>query len=297
MFRKIAISCAVLSLVLVGCDKPKDQNEEVHMAMPRATNAAPQMMGDYAPYIPPPDIVVQTDAPARSNALFSLQHNLALAMARDAVPARFAVARDACLKDKALQCVLTSASLTAADTVSANLQVALPHEKVAVFEKILMKRLPQDGDSPVEVTSRTTSVENQTTAAADEDRELTQAKAYRDQLEALSKRSNLSVDEVLKIHAALTQAQEAVNTAEAAKRATDSKIVLERMTISLEARAIPVQTSAFDGFWTNAHDVFMASLAEMLLRLVNVLPWLPLATVVAWLVARFMRRWRRVTTG
>ncbi len=287
MLRKITITSAVLALVLAGCDKPKDENE-VHLQMPQPTNAAPMMMAP-PPFVPPPDIIIGANG---RNALFSLQHDLTLSMPHDSVAARFAAARDACLKDKALSCTLTSASLTASKAVSAQLEVALPHDKVAVFEKRLTKRLPQDGNGKVEITSRSTSAENQTQAAADIDRQLTQAKAYRDQLEALAKRSSLTVDEVLKIHEALTEAQSAVDSAEAAKRASDSKIVLERMNISFEEAVVPLERSAFDNFWTNAHDVFMASVADMLLRLVNVLPWLPIALLLAWLAARFVGRVR-----
>lgn len=289
--RTTLVALAVLALVLAGCDKPSAEHE-VELEMPRPTNAV--MMAPPPPFVPPPEIIIGGRSP---NALFSLQHDLTLAMPHDAVAARFAAARDACLKDKALSCVLTSASLTIERRVSARLSVALPHEKVALFEKRLMARLPQDGSGAAEVTSRSTSTENETAAAADIDRQLAQAKAYRDQLEELAKRPNLTVDEVIKIHSELKEAQDAVDTAEAAKRASDSKIVLERMNISLEEAVVPVATSPFDGFWKNARDVFTASVADMALRLVNVLPWLPLALLLAWLAARFMGRVRVVRTA
>jgi hypothetical protein len=286
MMRRTFVVLAALALVLAGCDKPSDTDKEVHMQMPEPTNA---LMAPPPPFVPPPDIVVHTNAP---NALFSLQHDLTLAMPRDAVAARFAAARDACLKDKTLQCTLTSASLTVETAVSARLSVALPHDRVAVFEKRLMARLPQDGNGKVDVISRSTSLENETQAAADADRELAQAKAYRDQLEELAKRSNLTVDEVIKVHTELTTAQEAVDTAEAAKRASDSNIVLERMNISLDEAAVPTETSPFATFWKDAADVLSASTAAMLLHVVNALPWLPIALLLAWLVARLFGRVR-----
>jgi hypothetical protein len=286
MLRKIAISSVVLAFVLAGCDKPSSNDEnEVHMAMPTASNA--NLQAPPPPFVPPPDIIIQTNSP---NALFSLQHDLTVAMPHDSVATRFQAARDACLKDKSLHCTLASASLTITTSVSGQLQIALPHDQVAVFEKRLLKHLPQDGRGRAEITSRSTSTENQTAASADIDRQMVQAKAYRDQLEQLAKRPNLTVEEVLKIHEALTEAQSAVDTAEAAKRASDSNIVLERMNISFEEAKVPVERSPFAKFWKNAHDVFMASVADMLLRIVNVLPWLPIALVLAWLVARFTGR-------
>jgi putative ubiquitin-RnfH superfamily antitoxin RatB of RatAB toxin-antitoxin module len=231
---------------------------------------------------------------ANSNALFSLQHDLTVTMPHNSVAVRFQAARDACLKDRSLQCTLTSASLTVSAAVEAELQVALPHDKVGIFEKRLLTRLPQDGNGRVEITSSSTSTENQTQSAADIDRELAQAVAYRDSLEALAKRPNLTVDEVIKIHSELVQAQTAVDSAEAAKRASSTNIGLERMDITLqEAAPPPVAPSPFANFWKNAYAVLAASTADMLLSVINALPWLPIVFVGLWLVYRTLRR-RRV---
>ena len=288
LLRRIGIVCAALALVLAGCDKPSSSENEIRLDMPRP-NAPAELMA--APsYAPVPDIVIQTKS---ANALVSFRHNLTLTMPRDGVAARFQAARDACLKDKTLSCVLTSASFTASDTVSAQLSVALPHDKVALFEKRLMKPLPQDGNGKVAVTSRSTSTENETQTAADVDRELAQAKTYRDQLEELAKRPNLTVDEVIKIHSELKEAQDAVDSAEAAKRASDSNIVLETMNISLNEEALPpVETSAFADFWKNAGSVLASSTATMLLHVVNAVPWIPVILLLALLVARVTGRIR-----
>jgi len=291
MLRKIVIA-AMAVMLLAGCEKEDEKdNNIVHMKMPVPTNMI-EPGADHTPpppFVPPPDIVIQTDAP---NALFSLKHDLTVEMARDAVTARFAAARDACLKDKALHCVLTSASLTTGDAVRGELQVALPHEQVAAFEKRLMKPLKQDGDRGPDITSRSTTVENETARVADVERQLKQAIVYRDKLEDLAKRPNLTVEEVLKIHEALSEAQTAVENALAAERAAEGDVRLEKMDITLEERPVVTDTGAFDGFWTNAGDIFMASLAAMLLRIVNALPWLPLALVLTWLAARFVKRLR-----
>jgi hypothetical protein len=284
--RKLFVCVAALML-LAACGKSDDQDKEVHMAMPPPVNT---VVGMPAAFAPPPDMVVETRSP---NVFFSLRHALTLTMAHDAVAARYQAARDACLKDKTLNCTLVAASFSSSLSVNAVLQVALPHDKVAEFEKRLLKPLPQDGNGKVEVTTRNTTTENQTEAAGDTERQLAQATAYRDSLEQLAKRPNLTVDEVLKIHHALDEAQSAVETAMAAKRATQSSIRLEQMDITFEEELLQPKTSAFDGFWQNAHDVLMSSTAVMLLRLVNALPWLPLALLLAWIVARFVGRVRR----
>jgi hypothetical protein len=288
MRRRILVA-AVAALVIAGCGKSDEQDKEVQLAMPTSYAGVNKPMIPPPAFVPPPDIVVQTDAP---NALFSLKHSLTVAMAHDAVAPRYQAARDACLKDKALKCVLTSASLTTGLTVRGELQVALPHEQVAAFEMRLMHPMREDGGAKPDITSRATSVENQTQRVADTERQLSQAVAYRDKLEELSKRANLTVEEALKLHEALTEAQTAVENATAAKRAAQSDVRLEQVDVTLEERVVPVETSALAGFWKNAGRVFMASLAEMLLRIVNALPWLPLALALAWVAARLVKRLR-----
>jgi len=281
------VCCA--ALLLVACGKSDDK--ETTLSFPRPNAAPPQeLQSPPPPFVAPPAFEISSN---KSNVLFSQAHDLTVTMPHDSVAVRFATARDACLTDKLLQCTLTSASLTVNTTVGARLQVALPHDKVAIFERRLLQRLPQDGNGKVEVTSRSTSVENQTQSAGDIDRQLAQALAYRNSLEELAKRPNLTVDEVIKIHSELAEAQEAVDSAEAAKRASDSNIVLEQMNVSLEEVLLPpVAGSPFADFWRNASDVLADSTVDMLLRVVNALPWLPVVLVFLILVSRIFRRIR-----
>lgn len=276
------------TLILVGCGKSNDN--EVKIALPTAPSARilEQVSNAPAPALVRPDI------PADTNALLSQEHRLTLSLPHDGVAEHFRVARDACLKDQSLHCTLTSASLTLNDTVSAELEVALPHDRVEVFEKRLLARLPQDRDAKIEVISRQTSTENQTRAAADTERQLAQAIAYRDSLEQLSKRPNLTVDEVIKIHTELLEAQQAVDTEEAAKHELDSKIVLEQVDVSfIETVLPPIPTSPFDGFWRNAGRVLAASTADMLLSVVSLMPWLPVLFALIYVLLRVYRSARR----
>jgi hypothetical protein len=289
MLRNVGL-LALAAVLLAGCGKKNDQNE-VHLAMPNA-NAGVEMKAPPPPFVPPPDLIIPTNAPS-PNALFSLTHSLTVAMARAAVAARFQAVRDACLKDKALHCVLTAASLSSGVQYTAALTLALPHDGVGAMEKRLMAPLAADGGTKPEITARSTALENETQRAADVERQLAQATAYRDKLEELSKRANLTVEEVLKLHEALSEAQTAAENATAAKRAAEADIRLEKMEITLSESAQPAEPAAFAHFWRDSREIFMASLAEMLLRIVNALPWLPLAALLAWLAARFLNRYRR----
>lgn len=288
MVRKIG-PVAIAALLLIGCGRQDDQ-KDVRLAMANSNKAVPALYAPPPPFVPPPDIAIQTDAP---NSLFSQTHALTVAMARAAVASRYEAVRTACLKDKALKCVLTSAALTSGPQYSASLSLALPHEAVAALEKRLMAPLSADGGEKPEITAQSSAMENETRRAADVERQLAQAISYRDKLEELSKRANLSVEEVLKLHEALAQAQAAVENATAAKRATEADVRLEKMDITLEEKEVPPETSAFAGFWPNAGSSFTQSLADMLLWIFKALPWLPILVAGLWLVRWLWSKRRR----
>jgi hypothetical protein len=154
---------------------------------------------------------------------FSYTHFLRLVMAHDSVKPRFERARDLCLRDAALGCKLIAAAISVNDNAyvtgdQASLAVALPHDKVAVFEKALLEPLPQDGSDKVSVQSRTTSAENVTTEASDTDRKITQLTAYRDKLAVLAKRSDLSVADLMKVEAELSKVEGDLDAALSDKR-------------------------------------------------------------------------------
>src|SRR6516164_4754518 len=125
MSRKLPIILFTM-LLIAGCGR--------HETAPAMLAEAPPMLNLAAA---PPSI-----SPAQ---IFSFSHTLSLFMAHDAVRARFERARERCLRDAALHCRLVSASENeSGEAVSAQLEVALPHDSIAAFETGLLRPLVQD---------------------------------------------------------------------------------------------------------------------------------------------------------
>ncbi len=229
--------------------------------------------------------------PGDQSAVFSYSHYLGLVMNHDAVKARFEWARDKCLNDRALNCKLITASISSGGYPGeeASLVVALPHDKVALFEKSLLQPLPQDGAQKVTVQSRSTSAENVTTEASDNHRKVAQLTAYRDRLAALSKRRDLSVADLMKVEAELSKVESDLDAALAQNRDVSERIAREQLTVSLNE----TQPSPIMGTLNNAGDALTESTASALDFLIRALPWLPIIGVGILLISWLWRLVRR----
>jgi hypothetical protein len=207
---------------------------------------------------------------------FSYTHRLELVLADGGVKASFELARETCLKQAALKCDLLSASLTAGETTSyGQVVVALPHDKVATFEKTLT-------DAGATVQSRSTNAENVTTAAGDNERKIVQLTAWRDRLAALAKRNDLSVSDLMKVEAELSKVEADLSAALAEKRDITNRIAKEILTISFgerEGTLAPVGRVL-----TNAGTTLVSSTATAVEFLIRIVPWLPIILAGLWLV-------------
>jgi hypothetical protein len=208
--------------------------------------------------------------------VFSYSHSLGLILPHGGVKSSFEKAREACLHAAALKCELVSASLSSGEVSAyATVVVALPHDKVAVFEKSLT-------NAGASVQSRTTNAENVTTEASDNDRKIAQLTAWRDRLAALAKRSDLSVADVMKVEAELSKVEADLGAALAEKRDIGNRIAKELVAVSFsekEGAFAPIGR-----VFANADATLTDSTASAIEFLIRVVPWLPIILAGLWLV-------------
>lgn len=183
MTRKIAVLVGV-AILLAGCGQ-SGPTDSYGLARARYPSALAEQV-----------------APGQGDA-FAYIHTLELAMKRSAVRLRFERARERCLKDASLHCKLLSANIQTGqygdeDSVSGSLTLALPHDQVAMFEKGLLAPVDDESAGDVSVRSQSTQAENVGQEVTDADRKLAQLTDYGDRLTALSKRPNVSVDDLIK---------------------------------------------------------------------------------------------------
>jgi hypothetical protein len=271
MIRKILV-LALCPLVLAACSRPMGGHYSLAME-----SRALMKPGD--------------------NEDFSYDHNLSLAMARRNIKPRFERAQDRCLHDGALNCKLISASIDLSnETQSSNAEliVALPHDKIAAFEKGLLAPLAGESAGDARVRSRSMSAENVSAEAGNVSSKLAQLTDYRDRLAALAKRPDLSVDDLIRIESELSKAQSDLDDMAARKADVGDRVSRERMTISLEERP-----SAGDAFrpigqvWQSAITLLGESAANALQFLIQVIPWLPLIVGAFYLLPWMWRLARR----
>jgi hypothetical protein len=231
--------------------------------------------GPNAKYYRPSNIMALHDSDGKS-LVFSYSHSLELILPDGKVKAAFESARDACLHEAALRCDLVSAALTSGETGDeASLVAALPHDKVAVFEKKLT-------DAGAAVKARSTNAENVTTAASDNDRKIAQLTAWRDRLAALVKRSDLSVSDLMKVEAELSKVEADLAAAMAEKRDLSNRIAKETVTVAFNERQSAL--APLGRVFTDAGDTLIASSASAVEFLIRIVPWLPIALAGLWLV-------------
>jgi hypothetical protein len=278
MVRHIAVIIACATL-LAGCERNGGQPMFRNEVMPN----------------PAPDINVASDAPAPAQPegglaqQFSYTHNWSLVLSHTALPRHFQAARDACLKDKTLDCRLISANLQSdGDTAQAQLSVLVPHTSLDRFERLL--RDPRAGEKPeeVRVASHSTRAQSEENAAADSNRKVAQLSGYRDRLATIAARPNLSVDDLIKLEAEQSRVETDLDTALAEQRGIDSGLTREEVDVSMVERVAP-PPSALAQTLSSAGDTLGNSTANMLSFLVGALPWLPLLLAGVWALVRVVR--------
>lgn len=257
--------------------------------------------GPRAPYSPAPaDMRAEMIAPEGTQQ-FSYTHYLSYVMTREAINPRYERARDKCLHDAALHCKLLSANInlgngTAYSYTSGRLDLLLPHDQIDKFQKAILAPVPGEPADDVSLQSRSTRADSVEDEAGSASRKVAQLTVYRDRLLALSKRPNLSVEEIIKVEAELSRVQGELDNAVGAKTDVEGRIARERVTISFDERAS--LAGPITQVWRNASSTFIESTAEALQFLIQIVPWLPILAggifLVSWLWRLFRRRQKAI---
>ena len=249
--HSIALIACVLALA--GCDRAPNFRNEL-----AAEVASPLSV------VTPPSIDVSPTPPAAQQ--FSYTHAWSVIMARGTVSPRFTRARDLCLHDRSLNCKLVFAKLASGDydpgSVSASIEVQLPHAKLDVFELALLAPVKGERAGDAVMQARSSQAQSVETQAGDTARKVAQLTAYRDRLADIAKRPNLGVDDMIKLEAERSRVQTELDEATGEQRTLADGIAREDVTITLTGRAPPVeQPGAFTRVLRNAGDTLTDSTA------------------------------------
>jgi hypothetical protein len=213
---------------------------------------------------------------------FSYMHWLQIAVPHDAVKSRFEKERDRCLGDAALHCKLIAANFGTGGyddpgAVSATLQVALPHDKVAAFE--------DETAAGADVLARSTRADSIENEAGDAGRKVAQLSKYRDGLAVLAKRPNLAVEDFIRVQSELSKTEADLAVALASQRDVRDRIARDRLSVTISEN--PGAMAPLGRVVREAGTILIENAAQALRFAIGAIPWLPLVALgilaVRWL--------------
>lgn len=293
MVRTGIVILSLCALALAGCNK----SEYARSTVPTEAPAPAPMSGLVQSKPDVPDAMGRGGA-ERERQLMAYSHSTWLVSEPDTVLAHFERARDRCLNEAALNCILVSGSANAGDVSAqqapaAQLIVTLPHDQVALFEKALRAALPGHA-SDIVVRSQNVEAENVTQEVVDIDRRIAQLTSYRDRLTAIAERSSIKASDLIELEEKISELQSSLDQLAAQKSTVGDRVKRERVSISFTARTTVSETARpLARAWDSSFQVLGESASAVLLILVAALPWIPVAGLIwflVWLVRRNRRR-------
>ena len=307
MIRTAIVVGALAALILAGCNKSSTE-------LPAPTDETTAVADANAPPPPPParTAPMSTPAPAsgeahggmpskptteveRERQWMAYSHSMWLVMPPASVEPYFTRARDFCLQNPALNCILIAGAANAGDVnaqqpPSAQLTVTLPHDQVAVFQKAVLAPLPGQGKSDIVVRQQSTQAENLTQQVTDIDRRVAQLTSYRDRLTVIAERSNIKAADLIELEEKISELQSELDQLASSKLTIVERVTRERLeitftsTVSLTESARPVSQA-----WEQSFEVLGNSASTVLLLVVAIVPWIPVGLLI-WLVVWVVRR-------
>lgn len=263
-----------------------------------AALAAAGGCSDQRPSLPPMEARAFAPAPARkSDVKLAYSHSLTLGLPPERVAAHFAAARDRCLGEAALRCVLLQSSISEGaqptGRPAASLQVRLPHESVAPYVAFVTAPLPGEAAADVVLRDQSTRAEELTQAIRDGGRRIAQLTDYRTRLTALAERPDTPVDSLVKVAGELSEVQSQIEEAEGRRRGLEERVDTEAVSLSL--RSDQARAGAFapvEEAWAQGGRILGESAASALRFAISSLPWLPVV-FLGILILRGLWRLRR----
>jgi hypothetical protein len=260
-----------------------------------ANAPAPAESGGYRAAVPASGPAKPQEQPDRDRQWMAYSHTMALVMDAATVSPHFTRARDACLQNAALNCILLSGSVSAGDEraqqpPSAQLVVSLPHDQVAAFQKVLLSPLAGQARSDIEVRQQSTRADNLTQQVTDIDRRTGQLTTYRDRLTALAERPGLKAEDLIPLEEKISELQSELDQLATSKANIVERVKREQISISYNAHTTVTEAARpLSRAWDRSFELLGESAGSVLTFVVLLLPWLPVVGII-WLIAWIFHR-------
>ncbi len=175
------------------------------------------------------------------------------------------------------------------DSISANASIRIAPEKFAEFEQAISA-------PPVEVSHRAESAVDQTLPLIDAEKRLEVKTLLRDRLTAMLREpGQKSAADIAEIEKKIAEVQGDIESATARRdylRTITQTVRVDISYYSISAKAGGVNFSPIANAVRGAGRTFTNSVAALVVFSIWIVPWLPLAALVFWVVRRLRRRGR-----
>ncbi len=247
---------------------------------------------------PPASVRSFAATPTAADAKLAYSHTLAIDLPAARLAAHFRAARDRCLTDGALHCLLLESQIEmdprGVARPRARIEVRLPHAAVPVYVAAVMAALPGEPATAVVVRAQATRAEDLGRPIEDGERRLAQLTDYRTRLAALAARSDIKVDDLIKIAGETSRVQAEIEAATAAQRMLAQRVATEALSVSWESDV------GANGMWAPVRDTWRRggallgeSAGDALRFAIVALPWIPIAVIAVGLLRWAWRRRRK----
>jgi len=225
-------------------------------------------------------------------------HNIEMEMAANNIQKRYERARELCMNDAQLRCILISSSYNMGDPArtrppNASLSVRLPHDALEDFQKKVLSPLPEEKIGDAFLSMQSTKADDLTKVIADTEQRQKQLLDYRARLTELATREDARVEDLVKIASEMSTVQSQLETIAAKQKELDQRITTELLSISFRARSDML--SPFGPIvkaWKNSGRSLGDSAGSALSFAIQSLPWLPIVAFGLFFIRLFFRRLR-----
>ncbi len=284
-------ACVLLLTAVAGCDRhPRSPAPAARQATFAAAAPAPAPEVAGTPWFTP-------GPQQAAGAHLAYSHTVGLEVDGSVIAAHFTAARDRCLNDAALHCILLNAEFGTQPTYGAirpmrsgSLRVRLPHDQIAAFANALTTPLQGEAPGLARVVRQSTTAEDLGRPIADVGQRMAQVQDYLASLKALGSRLTISVSDLVKIASETAQAQTQIEAAQAEQRELSQRVATELLEVDFQELApAPAAVDPVAQVWADAAATFRRNLADVVEFGIAAAPWVPVGLVAAVLLV--LMRW------
>lgn len=232
------------------------------------------------------------------NLKLAYSHDITVEMAAKHIKARYERARDLCIKEPELHCILLNSSYNMGDPTrttppNARLSVRLPHNSIENFQQKMLSPLPDENIGDAFFSTQSTKADDLTKVIADTQQRYKQLLDYRARLTELAAREDAKVEDLVKIASELSTVQSQIEAITAKQKELDERITTELLSISFRARSDMISPfGPIAKAWKNSGRSLGDSAGSALQFTIKSLPWLPIIAFALYFIRLFFRRLR-----